>query len=404
MILKLAWRNIWRNKRRTLITATMIFMAVMLATVMQCVQRGVYDRNIDNLVSYSTGYIQVNAAGHHEDKTLETSVAFTPELIEKIMSVEGVKDVSPKIENVGLSATDNSSKETLILAVDPKREAGSTKLDQRIVEGRYFNEKDNAVLIGSGLAKRLNVSAGDTIVLLSIGYQQASANGLFPIAGVVELASPELNKRIMYLPIAAAQNLFLLGDQVSSISVLLDDKLEYKRIAAEIEGKLGEEYEVLHWQELVPELAQLAEGDKTSGKMFMLVLYIIISFGVFGTVLMMLAERKREFGVVTSIGMKRRSLAIIVVLENLIISFLGAIVGMILALPVVNWLHTSPVSLAGDMKQAYEKLGFEPVITANFYPDVFIGNASLVFVIALLLSLYPLFKISRINPIEYLRS
>lgn len=404
MILKLAWRNIWRNKRRTLITAAMIFMAVILATLMQSVQRGVYDRNIDNLVSYSTGYIQVNADGHHEDMTLETSVEYSPELVEQIKSVEGVRDVLPKIENVGLSATEKTSKETLVFAIDPQKESDATGLHNKVKEGTYLTADSDGVLIGMGLAKRLNVQVGDTLVLLSIGYRETSANGLFPISGIVELASPELDKRVMYMPVKAAQHLFLLDNRVSSISVLLDDKRSFKSIAENIQQKLGDEYEVLDWQELVPELAQLAEGDKTSGSMFMFVLYIIISFGVFGTVLMMLAERKREFGVVTAIGMKRRMLSIVVVLENLIISFLGAVLGMVLAVPLVYWLKSKPVSLAGDAKEAYEKLGFEPVITADFYSDVFIGNATLVFVIALLLSLYPLFKILNLKPIEYLRS
>lgn len=404
MILKLAWRNIWRNKRRTLITAAMIFMAVMLAIVMQSVQKGVYDRNIDNLVMYSTGYIQVNAAGHNDDQTLETSVVYDQQLVDKITSVKGVKGVLPKIVNVGLAATDSSSKETLINAIDPVQDAASNNLDERVVSGSYLNPDDQAVLIGEGMAKRLKAKVGDTLVLLSIGYHQVSANALFPIKGIVSLGSPELSKRMMYMPLKAAQQLFLLDDRVSSISVLLDNKRNFKHIADDIQKKLGDEYEVLDWEELVPGLAQLVKSDEQSGLLFMLVLYVIISFGVFGTVLMMLAERRREFGVVTSIGMKRRMLAIIVVLENMIISFLGVIVGMILASPIVGYLKAMPVSLAGDMKESYEKLGFEPVITADFYRDVFLGNAMLVFCIAVVLSVYPLVKIMRIKPIDNLRS
>ncbi len=382
----------------------MIFMAVMLAISMQSIQRGVYDRNIDNFVSYTTGYIQVNAAGHHDDQTLETSVEYTEEVVELIKSVPGVRDVLPKINNVGLSATDTTSKETLVSGIDPSKELQASKLGQKIIEGEYLNSEDNGVLLAQGLAKRLKVSVGDTVVLLSIGYHEASANGLLPVKGIVELGSPELNKRIMYIPLKAAQDLFLLGNKVSNISVLLDDKRDYKRIAKDIQQTLGDDYEVLHWEELIPDLAQMAETEAKSNFLIMLVLYIIISFGVFGTVLMMLAERKREFGVVTSIGMKRRKLALVVVLENVIISFLGVLAGMLLATPVVYGFLKRPVSLAGDMKEAYEKLGFEPVITADFYASAFLNNALLVFVIALILSIYPFVKIMNIKPIEYLRS
>jgi putative ABC transport system permease protein len=179
--------------------------------------------------------------------------------------------------------------------------------------------------------------------------------------------------------------------QSESIADALNDVLELPQTAKD-------------WREMIPELAQLAEGDKASGNLMTLFLYIIISFGVFGTILMMLAERKREFGVLTAIGLKRWKLGIVVFLENLFLSFLGAILGMAAAIPVVYWLKVSPISLAGAYKKAYEKLGFEPLLTADFFPEVFVVNGLAVFIIAVLLSLYPLAKLSNLKPIEYLRS
>ncbi|MCB0735183.1 MAG: ABC transporter permease [Flavobacteriales bacterium] len=402
--LVLAWRNLWRNKRRTLITTAMIFLAVVLSVTMQSVQRGIYDRNIDNIVRYSMGYIQVGAAGHHEDKTLETSVELTDELIDKIKSVKGVADVLPRIENVGLVATDTSSKEALIQATDPEVEDKLTGLRHRVISGEYINQSDRSVMIASGLAKRLRLQVNDTIIILSIGYHGTSANGKYPVKAILELGSPELNRRMIYMPLKMAQNMFYLGDNVSNISVLLEDKRRSEEIATEIQAAIGDEYEALHWKQLLPELSQMIEGDEASGNIMFAILYVIIAFGVFGTVLMMLAERRREFGVVTAIGMKRHKLAVIVVLENFITAFMGALLGMVGAMGPVLALKNNPVSLAGDMKEAYEKLGFEPVITADVYQFAFVNNALLVFFIALVLSIYPLVKILRIKPIDYLRS
>lgn len=206
------------------------------------------------------------------------------------------------------------------------------------------------------------------------------------------------------MPLKMAQELFFLDKRVSNISVLLNDKAQSEEIAIELQNKLGNAYEVKHWKQLLPELSQMVEGDQASGAIMFAILYIIIAFGVFGTILMMLAERQREFGMVTAIGMKRSKLALVVVLENFIISFLGAVMGMFGAIPVVFWLRNYPISLAGQMKEAYEKIGFEPVITADFYASSFTNNALMVLFIAVILSIYPLVKIMNLKPIENLRS
>ncbi|MCB9260876.1 MAG: ABC transporter permease [Flavobacteriales bacterium] len=405
MIFKLAWRNIWRNKRRTFITAAMIVMAVMLSIVMQSVQRGVYDKNIENLVNFTTGFIQINAIGHQEDMSLETSVEVSDELIEKISKTEGVSKVFPKIQTGGLLANDSNSKPVIILGFDTKLEKDQTDLPKKVIAGSYFSENSNGILVSSGLASLMNIYPGDSLIILSQGYEESSANGIFKVEGIVELGSPELNKRTVYMTLQTAQELFYLDGMATNLAIKLDNNRNFQSVADELTSTLDTaEYEVKTWKQLTPELAQLVDGDKASGMLVMMVLYLIISFGVFGTILMMLAERKREFGVVTSIGMKRSRLALVVVLENFIISIMGAFIGSVIAWPIIAVLKAKPISLAGDMKEAYEKLGFEPVITADFYTDAFINNASQVFIIAILLSIYPLIKIMKIKPIEYLRA
>ncbi|MBI1306748.1 MAG: FtsX-like permease family protein [Bacteroidetes bacterium] len=404
MILRLAWRNLWRNRRRTFITIAMIVGAVVLSVTMQSVQNAMYDRNIDNMVRFSKGYIQVAAAGHKEDNTLETSVDLTPELREKILSIKGVRGILPRIQNFGLAALDTMSKDVMILGTVPEVEDEQTGLKKHVIKGEYFKAEDQSVMVAKGLAKRLQLSVGDTIVIVSMGYHGNSANGKFPVKAILELASPELNKRVMYMPEALAQRFFSLGTHVSDISILLDDNKKSLEISKEMQSVLGDKYEAKHWTELLPELKQMVEGDAAGGYIMYGILYVIIAFGVFGTVLMMLSERRREFGVVTAVGMKRRLLAIIVVIENFISGLIGAVAGMILALPGVLYLKYFPVNLAGQMKEAYEKIGFEPLILADIYPWILLENAGLVFLIALGLSIYPVVKILKIRSIDYLRS
>lgn len=403
MFLVLVWRNIWRNRRRTLITSAMVMLAAFLSITMHSVQMGVYDRNIDNLVTFTTGYVQVNAAGHREEKTLETSVEFTPQLREKILAYEGVTGILPRINWITLAAGDSLAREGLIMASDPVEEDKLVHLSERIDTGRYLKPGDDGVVLAAGLAKRLKVNLGDTIVLLGAGFHAQSANGLFPVVGITSIASPKLNKLLIYMTFEKANELLSLEGRATNLVLQLDDHSQSREIAAGLQKELGDEYEVPDWHQLAPELSQMAAGEYASGMIFMAILYIIIAFGVFGTILMMLSERKYEFGVVTALGMKRWLLSRIVVFETLIIAALGALAGMVLALPVVLYLHHYPISLAGDYKETYEKLGFEPLIQAGIYSEAFINNALAVLIITVLLSLYPVIHIMKLKPIENLR-
>jgi putative ABC transport system permease protein len=401
--LRLAWRNLWRNRRRTLITISMVLFAVVLSTSMKSVQKGVYERNINAMVRFSSGYVQVADTAFFDDRTLETSMVFTEDVRRKLRETEGVDYVIPRVETMAWLSADSSGSEALVMGTDWELEDKINGLSNRLTQGGY-EPIENGVLLSTGLAKRLKVQVGDTFVLLGMGYQGMTAQAALVVQGTVEMGSPRLNKRLLFMPLPLAQRVYSLGENITSASILISDLQQSESIADALNDVLELPQTAKDWREMIPELAQLAEGDKASGNLMTLFLYIIISFGVFGTILMMLAERKREFGVLTAIGLKRWKLGIVVFLENLFLSFLGAILGMAAAIPVVYWLKVSPISLAGAYKKAYEKLGFEPLLTADFFPEVFVVNGLAVFIIAVLLSLYPLAKLSNLKPIEYLRS
>ena len=405
MLLKLAWRNIWRTKKRTFITIAMVMLAVFLAIVMNSFQRGVHERNINNILKFSTGYIQVSAAGHKEDKSFDTALELDEKLLKTIEKTDGVDFVIPKIESFSLASSDSVSKDAIILSVEPELERSISHLDDRLLSGSYFDGSSNQIIVAKGLLKRLKCGLNDTIVLLGMGFQGNTAADKFTIAGVVSLGSPDLNNRVIYMPIKDAQNYFSLENRVSSLSIMVEDLSKSTPVANSLNKKLDlEKYEIASWKDLVPELASLMESDQASGYIFMGILYLLISFGIFGTILMMLAERRYEFGVVTSLGMKRKKLGIMVALEIFILGILGAIAGMALSVPLVLYFKKNPIKLAGDMAQFYENFGFEPTLQTGFFPDALVNNALLVLLILVILLIYPLIKILSLKPIEYLRS
>ena len=175
-------------------------------------------------------------------------------------------------------------------------------MHERVVEGTYLTEGENGALIGNGLAEYLQIGVNDTIVLIGQGYHGSSAAGKYPIQGIVRFGSPELSKQVVFLPLQVAQQLYGLEERVTNIVLQPKNTLQTNQLVQSLQQKLGNDYDIMNWQEMAPELVNMIETDRKEGYVFMFILYLVISFGIFGTVLMMLAERRHEFGVLVAIG------------------------------------------------------------------------------------------------------
>ena len=270
------------------------------------------------------------------------------------------------------------------------------------MEGQYLAADDESVLLTTGLADYLKLEVGDTLVLMGQGYHGVSAADKYPVKGLIKLGSPELNKRMVYLPVQLAQRLF--GAEGRNTALVL--KIRNINHAASITKKLAAflpELEIMDWKTMLPELNNILETERAESVIFLGILYLLISFGIFGTILMMLLERQFEFGVLAAIGMRRTKLSVVVVLENVMISVLGAIIGTLLSIPVVVYFYKYPIRVGGDLKEVYENFGFEPVFYFSVEPQIFYSQTIVVLVIALVLSLYPLTRILRLDPIKAMR-
>jgi len=231
MILKLAWRNLWRNKRRTFITIAAIFLAVILSTMMMSLKEGVYEGMIKGAVGDYMGYVKVNGAGFWEEKNLDNSLVYSAELEEQIMQEKDVKGVFPRLETFALAASDSLTRGSLVVGVDPELEKVLNHLDERIDEGEYFTNDDKAILIGKGLADYLKVGVSDTLVLLGMGFHSASAAGKYPIKGIVKFGSPELSKQLVFLPAKEAQWLYNMENRFTSLILHFKDPSKSKAVS-----------------------------------------------------------------------------------------------------------------------------------------------------------------------------
>lgn len=468
-LLKISWRNLWRNKRRTAITSASILFAVFFAVIMRAYQLGFYDHMIKNAVESYSGYLQIQQKNFQYDPSLDNTFQVNDSFIDSIKHVKDVDAVVPRVQTAAFASSGVKTKLTLIMGVDPIKEKSLSNPEKNLIRyriteeslqklksndkipvevknklkdilhnsyantgsiamdlgldkdksvldviakastfpGSYLTPGDKGILVSEKLAKYLKLDVGDTLILYGMGYHGVTAAGLFPVQGLISMPNPELDNKLIFADITTVQQFASLGDNLTSVSINLKNtsekelKEKQKEITQLIDNK---NLTVRNWKDFNKVLSQQIESDNNSGKIFLGLLYFIIFFGIFGTVLMMIHERYREFGVLVSIGMQKRKLAIIIVYEMIFMGTIGVIVGSVISLPIILYFYYNPIQLTGDMAQVMVNMGFEPVMPLAF-PDTYMLWQSLIVALMVVFSCtYPLRKIFRLKEIQALRA
>ena len=388
----IAWRNLWRNKRRTLITVASVFFGVLFSTVMTSMQEGSYSSMVDNVVKFYSGYIQVHSEDYWENKTINNTFEPTDSLIDKISQVKEVIHFTPRLESFALASSEEITKGVMVLGVDPVKESQVTGIEKWIEKGRYLNPGDKGILVGIDLAKYLQLDLNDTIVLLSQGYHGISAAGKYPIAGILNFPSPELNRQTLYMELSNCQDFYSAYDLLTSLVLMVKNQYDMPDAMKELRNEISSPFSVMSWNEMQPELVQMIEADRAGGVFMKALLYMIIGFGILGTIMMMISERRREMGVMVAIGMQRFKLGNIIFLETLFIGFLGVLVGFLGSIPIINYYYNNPIRLPADAAEIMIEMGIEPLLYFSWMPSVFYNQVITIFVITALIAIYPVYK------------
>ena len=401
--IKLAWRNLWRNKKRTFIAAASVFFAVILALLMRSMQTGYYDYSIDASVRMYTGYIQVHGKGYWEKKSLDESMVVDQKHLTELNNTAGVNLIVPRFETYSLISYGNKTKVVQVTGINPELENQLTGLKKKIVNGEYLSDSSKGIIVAQGLAEILKVGVGDSVVIYGQGYHGVTAAEQIPIIGIVKFTLPELNKSFTYLSLPYAQWLFSAPERLTSLSIMIDNPKKLERVKSDIKKIFNSKYEVMDWEQLSPELVQSIAIDNASGIIMLGILYIVIAFGIFGTIMMMTAERVKEFGILISVGMKKWKLGLVTLFETLFISFLGVFTGAIISIPILLYFKANPIPLTGESAQAILAFGYEPILPFAIYPGMFFAQIWTVLAIAAVSALYPIMFIRKLQPVEALR-
>jgi ABC-type lipoprotein release transport system permease subunit len=467
---KIAWRNLWRNRRRTIITSASVFFAVFFAVVMRSYQLGSYDHMINNFIESFTGYLQVQNVKYLDNPLIDNSFDYNDSIASAISGIDKVISVTPHLESFTLASSGTQTKGVAVIAIDPVKEKNFSDPESKLVKYRITDEAvkhlkdagvipdevmdkvkknlgrsysssarvelelalsdedkelcmpeilkyskvsnefltndDNGILVSDRLASYLKVVIGDSVILMGQGYHGVSATGIFPVRGIIKMPSPDIDNRLIIMTIPAAQKFYDAEGKITSLVVNLTDKSNrtIKTAKARINSLLPDKNTTAKtWYELNPILYQQIQGDSQSGMAMLGLLYFIIFFGIFGTVLMMVSERKREFGVLVAIGMQKKKLKRIVTIEMLLLGAVGLVSGLLASTPLILYFYYHPILLKGELANMMEDYGWDAVMPTAWFGPYFYWQAVIVALMVMLATLYPLRKIGKLKEIEALK-
>jgi len=406
MIFKIAWRNIYRNKKRSLITITSIFAALFLIIFMRALQFGFYDNLIKTVVESYAGYVEVHAKGFWDNQNLENSMVVDNELIKNIETVNGVENTVERLQSFSLISTGDKTRGGVINGVVIEDEQKITDWNKNIIDGSFQLER-NEIIIAKGIAEYFDLQIGDSLILYGQGYRGMMAAGKYPVKGIIDLKNPNLNKLGIFMTLESARD-YVSSDNIST-HIIIDKRQYYSedKILNDLENILSSDYEVMTWKETLPEIEQTITADSAGGLIMAFILYIIVVFGMFGTVLMMTEERKYEFGVLISIGMSRIRLFSIILVETVILSMIGVVLAVLVTYPISYYFYLNPINIVTLMGEGadvmIEEFGFDPVVPFSISLDIPFSHALIIFTFSLLISVYPAIRIFRLNPVKSMK-
>ncbi len=405
-LIKIAWRSLWRNKKRTLITTASVFTAVFLALFMRSMQIGSYDTMISSVVT-EVGHLQVHDSGYWESKSINDSFIYSEELKEKIENNKNVSSVIPRFESFALGSFGEMTKGIMIQGIIPEKEDPRKKISDKLIEGRFLTSDDNGIVLAEGLAKYFNLGVNDSLVIIGQGYQGIMVYDLVPVVGIAKYPIPKLNNYIAYMSLKKVQAEFspYHDNLVSALVIDLKNDNDLKLEAKKIKASIGSNYEVMEWDVMLPEVKQQIQGDNVGGIIMLGILYLIVAFGILGTVLMMTIERKKEFAIMAAVGMHRLKLGFVVFFETIFIGLLGVVSGIIVGIPILTYLNYNPIPLHGEeMAEMMLEFNMEPVLPFSLNSSIFSNQGIIILILASLAAIYPVAYVFFFRILKAMRS
>jgi len=401
----MAWRNIWRNPRRTILTICAITFASVLLVFMLSFQFGSYETMINTSVKISTGHLQVQAAKYHEKKSIRFVIPDPLAVAEILDQIPEVAAYTFRGQAFALISSKDRTYGVAVTGIDPQKEARVSRIRKLVHEGHFLMEGDgNRAVVGKLLAKNLRVKIGDELTLLGQGRDGSIAATVVQVKGIFSSGIDEFDRSTIQIPLAFFQETFSMGKAVHEVVIIAKSLSDVSRIKAKLKAALstldnGKPLKTFDWQELMPGLRQAIEMDLVSGLIFYALLIIVVAFSILNTFLMAIFERTREFGVLMAIGTTPRRLTKVLLTESMVMTAVGIMAGILVGIGVTYYFQINGIDFSGG-SDLLSQFG----ITGRMYPKLSLLSVSIgplmVLFFTFIAALYPALKVRRLRPVE----
>ena len=407
---KMAWRNLFRSKRRTFITALSIGVGVLLSVTFTGMAHHSYTNMIDTSATMGFGHLTVQPRGYIDTPSLDKRLLNAEKIRNEILEKKGIKDAVVRIIGQAMIASANKSVGGIFLGIDPSQEAIERNLFiKSIIEGQVFTDNEGrGAVIGSLLAKKLSLRLNKKFVYTTTDVNGEIVSELARVKAIFETGVDEVDGSTILLPInSVRETLSYDNGDATLIAVLIDDQRHSEKYRDIIKNGLGDPgADALTWKETQPELAGIITLDKTGNYIIQLLIGLLIAAGILNTLLMSVMERTKEFGVMMAVGMSPSTLFRLVIMESLWLAIIGIILGIIITSPWYTYLYQVGLDFTGMIGDDYSASGvlIDPVMRILIYRESAVAIILGVFTLTLVSGLYPAWRAGRVPPIESLKT
>lgn len=409
-LVTLSWRNLWRRKRRTLITASSIAFGVLLAVTFTGTGDYGYTNMINASANMGLGHITLEAPSYNLSPSLDKFISHTAEMQQRLREVPGVSDVMVRIMGQAMFASARKSIGGMFLAIDPTNESAQHNLFIRsIVEGELFAAPgDRGIVIGSKMAQKLGLKLGKKLVYTTTDINGEIVSNIARVSGIFKTGVIEVDAAMVLLPIdSVAETINYKKGDATLLAVIIRDQRYTDSVLQSVKQALsGYDVEALSWQQTQPDLSGIIAMDRSSNYVSQILVGLLIAAGILNTMLMSVIERSREFGVMMAVGMSPSVLFRLVITESLWLAILGLVLGILITAPWFYYLYYTGIDFSGALGDDYSAGGvlIDPVMRIRLYRESVIAILGGVFLLTLASGLYPAWRATRVPPVESLKT
>ncbi|PIF05801.1 MAG: ABC transporter permease [Draconibacterium sp.] len=403
MLFSISWRNIWRNKVRSLVIIFSIALGIFAGVSATAFMKGMTKQRIQKVIKTELSYIQIHKKGFLQNSDFNGYMNNAIPLITKIREIPHITGASERIVVQAMAATAETATGVMLYGVTLENESKVTNISEKLVEGEYLQGiRKNPLVIGKKLADKLNAKIRSKIVITLQDTANNVVSGLFRVSGIYTTNNNLYDESHVFVRADDIRSLTMLPPSAAhEIAINLDNDENLTQVEQAVKGIAGK-HEIMNWKELSPEMNYLTESMDMYMYIFIIIILLALLFGLINTMLMVVMERTKEIGMLMAIGMNKMRIFSMIVLESILLSLTGGVVGIFIGSLFSKWKSVDPVDLS-TWSQGYEQLGYDAYVYMDLQPTVLVNITIMVIFTGIIAALYPAYKALKNDPADALR-